>query len=716
MKRNLFHTFAAVVAAAALIGCSADNDIEPQRPDQDWTLTLRTDGIIGDTRTEFDPAINQIKWSASDNAVFYSNGIGRISEISLVEGGKFAEFKLSGMRPDMLEDRTRSIQGFYPVEARWNDGHLRDENNQIKAFALNLKSRQEAPSTTFDPEADILVAENLQITLAESETEKNIADVRFGRPVAITEIKYVISNDVLKASDEKVRSITLHVEDQDQHKYLAGNFYFNPETFQYVSSQGNVLDTDNSYFFDSAHASSVQVMLSDTPAVKADFTAWVVTAPIALTAGDMLEFTIRTTAGTVITKTVTLQNSIAFSNTRRNTLTVKIDDTATVTTGSAEAITEGYYAIATDQYMMTADLINNKALDKMTLPTEYIDGKLVVNEDKAIWYIKQSADGSYTISSKLNGLFINTSEDAGNCTVQNTATPLKIQPANGTDAAGKYNISVNKEAGNILAYNASSPRFAFYAYTTTMAKNLQIIPVYVDNTPSFDLLKDEITVSAVGEYTEKDVYQLRNASAANILIDVDGTVVTSASIANAAVTFTVDKAEANINGWIDFDFNGEITRLNINITPASEVKKYVKITSAPADWSGVYLIVYEASATEGKVFNNIDDTAGCINAVIKDYTIESNADIDAEQVTIEQMTGGYAIKGKSGYMYGKSNDNKLFFNANTQQLNTIEYNSNSVKITSNTSVFRYNTTGRFRYYKSSSYTGQKAIQLYKLEN
>lgn len=562
MKRNLFHIFAVAAAAVAFAACSADSDIDSPRPDEGYTITLRTDGIIGDTRTEFDPAINQIKWSATDKAVFYSNGIGRISEITLGDGGKYADFKLSGMRPDMQEDRTRTIQGFYPVEARWHDGHQRDENNQITAFALNLKSRQEAPSTTFDPHADILVAENLQIELADDETEKTIENVRFGRPVAITEIKYVITNATLVASNEQVRSITLHVDNADNNKYLAGNFYFNPETFRYVGVDGEELASGS--FFDSALASSVQVMLSDTPAVNADFTAWVVTAPVALTTGDTLEFTIRTTAGTVITKTVEVNKTVAFSNTRRNTLTVKIDDTATVTTGSAEAIAEGYYVIATDDYMMTTDVVGN-ALERMTLPTEYIGGKLSVSEDKAIWYIEQAADGTYTVSSKLNGQFV-FCDTKSTCYLRSTATPLKIQPG---DASGKYNISVNSTAGRVLGYNNSHPRFAFYDNNSSMINDLQIIPVYIDNTPSFDLLKDEITVSAVGDYTEKDVYQLRNAAAVNILIDVDGAVVTSASIADAAVTFTVAKAEVGTNGWIKLDFNGVISEISIIISEQS---------------------------------------------------------------------------------------------------------------------------------------------------
>lgn len=656
MKRNLFHIFAVAAAAVAFAACSADSDIDSPRPDEGYTITLRTDGIVGDTRTEFDPAINQIKWSASDKAVFYSNGIGRISEISLVDGGKYADFKLLGMRPDMQEDRTRTIQGFYPVEARWNDGHLRDENNQITAFALNLKSRQEAPSTTFDPQADILVAENLQITLADDEREKTIENVRFGRPVAITEIKYVISNETLKASNEQVRSITLHVDSQNTIKYLAGNFYFNPETFRYVDATGAEVDLNAANYFVSDRASSVQVLLSDTPAVNADFTAWVVTAPIALTEGDSLEFIIRTTTGTVITKTVNVQNTVAFSNTRRNTLTVKIDDTATVTTGSAGAIIDGYYVIATDNNMMTTDVVSD-ALGYTTLPTDYVDGKLSVSEDKAIWYIEQAADGTYTVSSKLNNRFINCTA-ANTCLLKDTATPLKIQPA---DAAGKYNIATNSPAGRILGYNTTYPRFAFYDNNNDMINDLQIIPAHIDNTPSFDLLKDEITVSAVGDYTEKDVYQLRNASAANILIDVDGTVVTSASVADAAVKFTVASLTDG-NGSIIFDFNGNKKEIIVNVVPPAAKTEYVwslpwASTSNATPRSddkdlGATLGIYKKDGTlNGGSWSNLNNKSyfNCsanygFRCVIPNVTISTNQNITINAKVFGWKSGAYVAR------------------------------------------------------------------------
>ncbi len=131
------------------------------------------------------------------------------------------------------------------------------------------------------------------------------------------------------------------------------------------------LNIDNSDFFDSARASSVQVMLGDTPAVNADFTAWVVTAPIVLTPGDVIEFTIRTTAGTVITKQVTMTREVAFRNTQRNQLTVNVDNSVTVKTGEVAAILDGYYVIATDDSMMSSDAVSS-ALSSVALPSTWV--------------------------------------------------------------------------------------------------------------------------------------------------------------------------------------------------------------------------------------------------------------------------------------------------------------------------------------------------------
>ena len=71
-------------------------------------------------------------------------------------------------------------------------------------------------------------------------------------------------------------------------------------------------------------------------------------------------------------------------------------------------------------------------------------------------------------------------------------------------------------------------------------------------------------------------------------------------------------------------------------------------------------------------------------------------------------------------IYGTDGKNTLkFTDTAANAVNTITLSeTDGVIITSNTSVLRFNAASnqlRFRYYKSSSYANQQAIQLYKLE-
>ncbi len=151
---------------------------------------------------------------------------------------------------------------------------------------------------------------------------------------------------------------------------------------------------------------------------------------------------------------------------------------------------------------------------------------------------------------------------------------------------------------------------------------------------------------------------------------------------------------------------------------------YVKVTEAPADWSGDYLIVYEKSSTEATVFNGglttLDAEANHFAATIADGKIEANATTNAAKFTIAKSGTNYTIKSASGYYIGQTADgNKVLSSTSTAYTNTLSLESSGVKITaSGKCVLRFNastTSGnnRFRYYKSSTYTQQKAIQLYK---
>lgn len=151
-------------------------------------------------------------------------------------------------------------------------------------------------------------------------------------------------------------------------------------------------------------------------------------------------------------------------------------------------------------------------------------------------------------------------------------------------------------------------------------------------------------------------------------------------------------------------------------TTLSFAADYEKVTAAPADWSGEYLIVYEKSATEAYVFNGVD--------AVSDYTTETIADgkiatTTAVSVKIAKKGDAYSI-----LIVGGTNDGKyLGYTAGKNGLNVadkaidnaITFSSNTTLIKSGTapSTLQFNATSeqtRFRYYKSA---GQEAIQLYK---
>jgi hypothetical protein len=157
--------------------------------------------------------------------------------------------------------------------------------------------------------------------------------------------------------------------------------------------------------------------------------------------------------------------------------------------------------------------------------------------------------------------------------------------------------------------------------------------------------------------------------------------------------------------------------------PTPSDNRYIKVYNTEDLKSGTYLIVYEDGnlAFDGSlesldaVGNNIPVT---ISETRGDKYIQGNDVIDA--ATFDYDADAKTLKSASGYYIGATTD------ANTLNTSATEPYTNTVTISegydadilsSGGAHLRYNSASnqnRFRYYKSGSYTGQKAIQLYKL--
>ena len=159
-----------------------------------------------------------------------------------------------------------------------------------------------------------------------------------------------------------------------------------------------------------------------------------------------------------------------------------------------------------------------------------------------------------------------------------------------------------------------------------------------------------------------------------------------------------------------------ITMLPLSAAAAEPAAKFEKVTAAQEDWSGTYLIVNEESKA---AFNGSLEKLDAVSDY-KQVEIKNDAISIADKITftIEKMDGGYSIKAANGeYIYQDRDVNGLK-TGNTEVANSITMNDDgTVDIVSGGAYLRFNAASnqmRFRYYKSSTYTKQKPVTLYKL--
>ena len=138
---------------------------------------------------------------------------------------------------------------------------------------------------------------------------------------------------------------------------------------------------------------------------------------------------------------------------------------------------------------------------------------------------------------------------------------------------------------------------------------------------------------------------------------------------------------------------------------------YEKVTSAPSDWSGEYLIVCES---QNVAFNGTVDSkwGRCSSVTINNAVIESNATTDGYKVVVSQEGTGYKFKfPNNNYMSWTTA--KTFAESTTAVAYSITLDGGNANIAYGTvATLKYNDNsgnGGLRSYAS----GQTAIQLYK---
>ena len=204
-------------------------------------------------------------------------------------------------------------------------------------------------------------------------------------------------------------------------------------------------------------------------------------------------------------------------------------------------------------------------------------------------------------------------------------------------------------------------------------------------------------------------YSIKN-DGSDAYVSLEGNVITANDEGTATIIASILDGEGYLANSIEF---------NVHVTPAIvRTGIYAKVTSNEELKDGEYLIVYEdGSLAFNGGLETLDASSNNFAVTIESNKIIATAEIDAKSFTIDVVAG--TIKSASGKFIGRMADtNGMNESSEDQYTNTISIDGsgNAVILSSGGAYLRYNSDSgqeRFRYFKSGSYTGQKAIQLYR---
>lgn len=330
----------------------------------------------------------------------------------------------------------------------------------------------------------------------------------------------------------------------------------------------------------------------------------------------------------------------------------------------------------------------------------------IVGSKVTLWAIQFYESGYY--------LSLKTSKDNGKVLVVNTASTFIAK-----NQTNKGLLRFELETADYsIQKNNSGTQFGSYGNTQT---DIWLEP-FTESSPTPSILAGDVDITS--DATSGSInYSVTNPVDGEILsATTDADWVSDITVTADMVTFTTTaNTGAERTATFTLSYTGAADK-EVTVTQAAYVAPapgtYVKVTSADDLTDGQYLIVYEKDSV---AFNGgletLDAVSNAIQVTIKNNEIVATSATVAAEFTLD-MTAG-TILSAGGFYIGQTSDaNGLASSKETAYTNTISIDDvgDATVIASGGAYLRYNSASdqlRFRYYKSSTYTGQKAIQLYK---
>ena len=276
------HYILLLAGVLIMVGCQSD-DITPMQEMVDIVIDTEAD----DTRTYINESRECVEWSSGDKIAVFENDKSATSRPATITNGK-ALFSTTFIKNTSTQMFT--YNAVYPTSC-----YTGGNSANVERIGLTLPATQSATATSFDPEADILIAKTLV-----TETQAQILSMQFKRIVAMAKLSITGLPTGTHISEVAFTA---------NGKALTGVCHVN-------LNAGEVVEINSAE--DSVVVAYDNSITATTPIY---FNCY----PTTLSAGDSFSVTITTDSGNTYTKNVTLPAGRTLSLEEGNLNTFSVD-------------------------------------------------------------------------------------------------------------------------------------------------------------------------------------------------------------------------------------------------------------------------------------------------------------------------------------------------------------------------------------------------------
>lgn len=664
--------FVLVAAAAMALASCQKPEIENVQP-QEYEYTF----LIGNADTKATVGETCVEWEAGDQMGVYTKvAAGTISNNAYgdITPGEPATMKVYSNQALAIGDY---IYAYYPYNSTNQNGNL--------LVTMEIPAEQDGK----DDMPMVAIPHCVESALGNGQQDAPAGKIKFANLGSVIEFNVYTETDAYAA--EVVKSVTF-----DADNALAGKFTFDLTKVNY-SDESTLSISDLTETTVVANASDLAVGTKDAPAVVK-----MVVAP-GTYAGSII---VKTDAATY---TFPISTAKEFKRSVVKPLGLKLRDDVREENTSKEVT----ISFATTDQRVSQDENQQKWSNEgvVFINDKTSESNAVVGNVDPVRLYKNS-----TITISAPG---NISKIEFICDNATYATALN----NSIEGSSMSTTVVTVESSsNSVTYTLSGGQVRLNSITVTYTPAGEDVTLI----PELSVTTSEVEVPAAGGNAEIKYKVFNPKDGVSVVASANADWISKFTYSDGIVGFTVGEntTEQSREAEVTLSYEGaeSVTAIVVQAAKATEnAAYYEKVTSAPTDWSGTYLVVFESinacwdgSLLCGTSTGQLGHTAGSKYIAINDGKIEYND----SYFVIEKSGTAYTITSAYGDVIGMSTNNNGLKSGDYTNNITIN-NDNTVNIVSSDGYTQvaYNASAKYiRFYKTTTVSSNNYPKpcLYKL--